>query len=148
MRSKTPLALMELLVMVLVFALASAICVRIFVRSDEISRTSEAVSRAALEAQDVAEEIKSRRPSFAELYEDEDTTWKYTDGVWELAYDEEWMPVNSDMPEFQKKQRYCLQIIRVPEAVPGLVQVQMVVSDGKKTLFEIPVAWQEVSGHE
>ena len=34
MRSKTPLALMEQMVMVLVFALAAALCLQVFVVSD------------------------------------------------------------------------------------------------------------------
>lgn len=41
MRSKAPLALMEQLVMVLVFALAAALCVQVFVLSGQTSRWNE-----------------------------------------------------------------------------------------------------------
>ena len=38
MRSKAPLVMMEQMVMLLVFALAAALCLQAFVRSDEIGR--------------------------------------------------------------------------------------------------------------
>ena len=40
MKSRAPLALMEQMVMLLVFALAAALCLQAFVRSDNISRQS------------------------------------------------------------------------------------------------------------
>ena len=46
MRSKAPLVLMEQAVMVLVFALAAALCLRAFVWSDQLSRQNEARDRA------------------------------------------------------------------------------------------------------
>ena len=59
MRSKSPLALMEQVVMVLVFALAAALCLRVFVFSDQASERNEAVDRAVLEVQNAAETLKS-----------------------------------------------------------------------------------------
>ena len=58
-RSKTPLALMEQMVMVLVFALAAALCVQVFVLSDRTSRYGKARDRALMEAQSAAEALKS-----------------------------------------------------------------------------------------
>ena len=40
MKSKAPLALMEQMVMLLVFALAAALCLQAFVQSDRLSRES------------------------------------------------------------------------------------------------------------
>lgn len=59
MKNKAPLALMEQLVMVLVFALAAALCIQVFVFSDRTSRYNEARDRAVLEAQNAAEALKS-----------------------------------------------------------------------------------------
>lgn len=39
-RSKAPLALMEQIIMILVFALASAVCLQAFVYADRLSRLS------------------------------------------------------------------------------------------------------------
>ena len=58
MRSKAPLVLMEQLVMVLVFALAAALCVQVFVLSDQTSRSHEARDRAVVAAQNAAENLK------------------------------------------------------------------------------------------
>ena len=58
MRSKAPLALMELVVMVLVFALSAALCLRIFVLSDRISRSCEDRDNALILAQTAAETVK------------------------------------------------------------------------------------------
>ncbi|MCI9425675.1 MAG: hypothetical protein HFF30_08945, partial [Flavonifractor sp.] len=51
MRSKAPLVMMEQMVMLLVFALAAALCLQAFVRSDAQSKHSEARDRAVLQAQ-------------------------------------------------------------------------------------------------
>ena len=58
MKSKAPLALMEQMVMLLVFALAAALCLQAFVQSDRLSRESEARDHAAVLCQSVAETIR------------------------------------------------------------------------------------------
>jgi len=59
MKSKASLLLMEQLAMVLVFALAAALCLRIFVRADEISIQNGRQDRAVMIAQNAAELLKS-----------------------------------------------------------------------------------------
>ena len=46
MRSKAPLAMMEQMVMLLVFALAAALCLQAFVKSDQLSQQGEVRDRA------------------------------------------------------------------------------------------------------
>ena len=60
MKSRAPLALMEQTVMVLVFALAAALCLRAFVLADGISRRVEATDRAVLWAESAADTLKAR----------------------------------------------------------------------------------------
>lgn len=81
MRSKAPLALIEQTVMLLVFALAAALCVRIFVYADQTSRYHEARDRAVLEAQNAAEMLKRFGGSVEKSY---DESWQPTEG--EAAY--------------------------------------------------------------
>ena len=50
----------------LVFALAAALCLQVFVLSDKTSRRNEARDRAVLEAQNTAEELKSLRGDLAQ----------------------------------------------------------------------------------
>ena len=70
MRNKTSLALMEQLIMVLVFAAAAAICLRMFTLSDRLSKEQEAKAHAAFLAQNTAEWLKDREGSISELPED------------------------------------------------------------------------------
>ena len=58
MKSKAPLALIEMSVMVLVFALAAAVCVGIFARADRISRNCAERDRAVTIVQSAAETVR------------------------------------------------------------------------------------------
>ena len=59
MRNKSPLALMEQLVMVLVFALAAALCLQVFMFADLTSERNAAIDRAVTECQNAAEILKA-----------------------------------------------------------------------------------------
>ena len=61
MRSKAPLALMEQMVMVLVFALAAALCLQAFALADRISRQNAERDQALVAAQNAAEQVKQVR---------------------------------------------------------------------------------------
>jgi len=58
MRSKASLFLMEQLVMLLVFALAAALCLNVFARSNEISLQTGRRDEAVIIAQNAAEVLK------------------------------------------------------------------------------------------
>ena len=58
-RSKAPLAHMEQIIMILVFALASAVCLQAFVYSDQLSRTDEQRQNAMAKASQVTEYCKA-----------------------------------------------------------------------------------------
>ncbi len=58
-RSKAPLALMGQLLMVLFFALAAAICLQAFAKSETISQRSAERDAASLLAQNAAETLKN-----------------------------------------------------------------------------------------
>ena len=55
MKNKTPLMLMELLIMLLVFVLAAGLCLRAFLWADNTSARSAALDRAVTAAQNGAE---------------------------------------------------------------------------------------------
>ena len=59
MRSKAPLVLMEQLVMVLVFALAAAVCLRLFVGAENIAQETARRDEAVIVAQNAAELLKA-----------------------------------------------------------------------------------------
>lgn len=61
MKSKSPLALIEQMLMLLVFAIAAAICVRAFVWAEERSGFNADRSNAAVYVQSAAETVKACR---------------------------------------------------------------------------------------
>ena len=137
MRSKAPLAMMEQLVMVLVFALAAALCLQVFVLSDRTSRRNEARDRAVLAAQNAAEEVKSVRGDFAQAAELYGGTWNGQ--LWGRSYDADWARDGDDY-----------HVLVTPadsgDALLGAAEVTVYTAEGD-LLFTLPVAWQEVADH-
>ena len=136
MKSKAPLALMEQMVMLLVFALAAALCLQAFVKSDEISETSAARDRAAVLCQSVAEVIRSGRggPAHALSSAAERLNCRYDQGLLWMDYDEDW---NDDSESV-----YRLTAQAIPSGVPGLCTVRVAVERDGEQLFELNAAWQ------
>ena len=85
MRSKAPLALMEQLVMVLVFALAAALCVQVFVLSGQTSRWNESRDQALVEAQNAAEILKGLSGDYEAACAACGGQWNGT--MWGISYD-------------------------------------------------------------
>ena len=118
MRSKTPLVLMEQLVMVVVFAMAAAICLQVFGLSEKLSEKNEDVAAAAFLAQNTAEELKNSHGDI--LLE-----WEEADGIYYL------------------EEAYRMEV-RMEDTEEDLQKVNLQVLKDGAVLFEIPVAWQEV----
>jgi hypothetical protein len=139
MKNKAPLAMMEQLVMLLVFALAAALCVQVFVLADRTSRDSADRDRAVLEAQNLAEALKSDDVS-AYLSEMQGSV-NGNSGVI-VFYDADWQTVTAEADNiaFYAQSRY------VRDVPAGMWQAEVSVcqADGA-VLFSIPVAGQEVS---
>lgn len=135
MRSKTPLVLMEQLMMLLVFALASALCVQVFVLSDQTSRAGELRSRALLEAQNAAEQVKSCRGDWEAAADRCGGTWNGLMLGWSL--DEEWQPSGETAA-------YHVLVSPVESDAALLGAAEVTVYDGEgQVLASLPVAWQE-----
>lgn len=75
--SKTALFLFELMIVILIFAVAAAVCTQIFVKSFVASRESRALTMGAIGAQTMAEEFKAGDTDPAPLYFDKD--WESTE---------------------------------------------------------------------
>jgi Tfp pilus assembly protein PilE len=70
--SKSAIFLFELMIIILVFTLASAICTQIFVRSYTMSQESRALTMGSINAQTVAEQFKSTGNAPDDLYFDKE----------------------------------------------------------------------------
>jgi hypothetical protein len=137
---------MEQLVMVLVFALAAALCVQVFVLSDQTSRRYEARDRAVLEAQNAAELLKSSTGDMAERETEaaRQLGGNYEQGILRVDYNENWEPVT----EGDGAYRLTVQgeAAEVPELSMAVVRVTSggALENEPEVLFELEVAWQEV----
>jgi hypothetical protein len=70
--SKSAVFLFELMIIILVFTLAAAICTQIFARSFTMSQESRALTMGSINAQTVAEQFKATGEAPDELYFDKD----------------------------------------------------------------------------
>lgn len=131
MKSKTPLVLMEQLVMVLVFALAAALCLRCFVSADRISGKNALRDEAVLAAQTAAEAMKGCGGDY-------EAAAKRLDGQWNGDI----LAVHGD----------GLSLFVIPEDSGndflGRARVEVYTREDDELLFALTTAWQEVGGHE
>lgn len=135
--SRPPLVLMEQMVMVLVFALCAALCVQVFVKSDNMSRESEQRDRAMLQAQSAAEVVRHCRGDMflaSELLGAQHPSKTYL----MIDYDADWALAGDTM-------RYTLGAAVVDSGVPGLGKAQIWIRDElrDKELLRMDIAWQD-----
>lgn len=156
MKSKAPLALMEQLVMVLVFALAAALCLQVFVLADRTSRRSENRDRAVPAVQNAAETLKGVGQTGGDMgYTLEEAAHllggTVSQGLLCVCYDVDWNQV-----EDGDGCVYRLHAQGQPAPVEGLRQAAVWVDAMEDIrvggtysgpLFELTVAWQEVRAH-
>lgn len=150
MKSKAPLMLIEQMIMLLVFALAAALCLQAFVKSQDISNRSEARDRAVIESQNIAETLKAGR------YEGYFSTTALFVDPYEnfiIYYDDEWIPVTSALSHVSPRENasYYLSIVYTDSGLETLYTADIsAYTIDDELLFSLPVAWQneEVSGVE
>lgn len=129
-RSKAPLALMEQIIMILVFALTAAVCLQAFVYSDSLSKQGEKRDVAAKYAQQVAEYLKQEKDM--DLVCGDLSGKKTKEGI-EISYPEDHMVV-CVMPKKEESNEY-------------LLVAQVSVKDEKnETIFSIDTAYQRGGG--
>ncbi len=143
MKSKTPLALMEQSIMVLVFALAAALCLRVFVWCDNTSKQDEARDYASLRAQSAAEQIKHAGKAGGSAEETlaaaaQSLGASSSGSAFELQYNKDWTVSDG------KDAAYVLKAETVDTGISGLCKAHISVSATGKSnvIFEIDIAWQ------
>lgn len=133
MKNKAPLALMEQLIMLLVFALAAALCLQIFVYSGNISRRCEAQAFAATAVQNVAEAVKHNRGDLSPFTGDSSSAQAL------IGFDEQWQKSAPTVAD------YHILVTLEESDVPGLGKASVTAQTAAgEELFAIAVCWQEV----
>ena len=125
MKNRASLVLMEQLVTVLVFALAAALCLGVFVRADGISRETEYRDEAVLLAQNAAEAAKHCAGDPVRIAE-------LLGGT---VTEEGLQAVSGD---------YVTDIEFLTSEVSGLGLARIRVLRQEEVLFELRTGWQEV----
>lgn len=147
MKGKGSLALMEQIVMLLVFALAAALCLQAFVKSDQLSRRSEAADHAAVLCQSVAETVKNKSGDLAAAAQTLEIPYGGYAGEgmdFEQHYNEDWTVSHT------REYAYCLRAEVLDSGVSGLGKARVWVETDPATdaLFELEFSWQEeVTAH-
>ncbi len=136
MKRSASLVLLELLIMLLVFSLAAALCVRAFSWADSRSRQSAAEDMALLQAQNAGELLKQNRGDLAAAAQ----TYGGSGGeVWEIFYDENWKVTCGPAA-------YTLRAELVATDSPLLGGAEVTVADGEgRILARLEIFWQEVA---
>lgn len=134
MKNKAPLVLMEQMIMLLVFALAAALCMQAFVKSDSLSKGSEARDGAVLAAQSAAETLRNYAGDWEKAAEYLQAD-RFDDASLTVTYDQDWQSGGT---------AYTLEAQAVETEFEGLGKAEIRISSGEETLISLEVAWQEV----
>lgn len=136
MNRKSVLQMMELLIMLLVFAISTSICVRCFVHADQLSQRQENKAAAVLVAQNAAELLKSTSGNMEKAAEQ---MGGFCDG-------NSWcMPMNALWEAIEEREQavFLLEVTRENKTELPLGTALLRVTVGEESLIEIRVAWQE-----
>ena len=136
MKNKAPLALLEQIIMILVFALTAAFCLQGFILSDQISRRQEMQTQAVLIAQNTAETLKNTAGDFSESASR--LGGVATEHGWSIPYDASWKTLTA-----LDTATYVLEITKLDSGTPNLGSAQIQLLHAEDILFEITTAWQE-----
>ena len=137
MKRNTALILLELVIMLLVFSLAAALCLQAFTWADIRSRESGQKDAAYVRIQNAAEVLKHHRGDFALAARDLGGRWNGES--WTMHFDALWRNTSS-------ASAFCLQVKPVAGEIRYLGTAILTVSDADGTvLAELTVSWQEVA---
>ena len=137
MKNKAPLSLMEQLIMLLVFALSAALCLQIYVLSNQISRRCEIRGQAVTVVQNAAESVKYCKGDISQYQ-------RLLGGSgdpeqWNIGYDVNWKTCLPDQA------CYHLRIIPERTSLPTLARARVsAFTQSDEELFSVTVSWQEV----
>ena len=124
--------------MLLIFALAAALCLQIYALSGQISRRCEAQGHAVTNVQNVAEAMKAYKGDLSRC--SPHIRSADISEPMELLYDAQWQ--ETDDPQAA----YRIRIIPRDSGTPGLGQADISAqTNTDDELFRVTVCWQEVA---
>lgn len=136
MKGKTALTLIEQSIMLLVLALAAALCLQAFVWADAHSRQNTARDQALIQLQNTAEILKAYNGDYTAAADAYGGTAE--DGQWLLCWDENW--VQTSYPDV-----FQLQAVSQDAQSDYLGSALLELRQGETPLCSLTVCWQEVT---
>lgn len=94
--SKSGPFLIELIISILFFSVASAVCMQLFVQAHLVSKESNDTNMAVITAQTAAECIKGTNGSGDKLKEFLGAVQGTDNNVYEVRYDKNWSPISDE----------------------------------------------------
>ena len=115
--SKSALFLMELIIVIAFFALASAVCMRLFVHAHLISKQSADLNMAVSAAQSAAECLRASDGDLERMAQLIPGAQKLGENEMQVLYNSDWQPGSGDY-------RLSLHVTRQESLVTGRIEVQ------------------------
>ncbi len=136
MKHKTSLVLIEQAVMLLILAVAAALCLRVFAWSDTRATENHSKDQALLQLQSAAEVLKDHHGDFAAAAQAHGGS--VHNDTWQIAFDSTWTQTNA-------AQAYLLRAVR-QDTDAYLGSARLEITDDNGVLLEaLTVCWQEAS---
>ena len=135
MKNRTMLSLMDMLSMVLVFAVSAAICLRAFSKADVLSRTEEERSAACRAAASLTEVLKAEKGDLAKV---SSVYGGRLDGAGTLAV---MLDASYEMTEGEGGRRMEARLLDNGNPYLGTAEVTVFSADGQIVLT-MSAAWQ------
>jgi len=135
MKGKTSLTLMEQAIMLLILALAAALCLQAFLWSDTHSRENSSRDQALIQLQSAAEVLKSQNGDFlaaSAIYGGQTEAQQ-----WVIGWDENWEQTDDNA---------VFQLVVTPQGspIPYLGSALLTLQQSDNTLCSLQICWQEV----
>lgn len=137
MKNRASLVLIEQMILLLVFALAAVLCLRVFLWADLSSEEGAARDQALVQAQSAVEVLKACGGDFEAAAEMLGGDWDGT--VWVVFFDGQWAVTHEG-----QQAAYILRVVPEESGLKYLGGADVGVFRGEECLASLSAAWQEV----
>ena len=135
MKNRAFLSILEQLCMILIFAVAAAICLRAFSLANSISRDREVLDQAVIAAQNTAEVLKSNKGDFVASAAKLSGSNENASLV--IRYGEDGLPTSDEANVHFK---LIADMHTSPHPLTECARIQVIQNDS--VIYELTVAWQ------
>lgn len=141
MKNRSFLSILEQLCMILIFAIAAALCLRGFSFANDISRDRDLLDHAVVSAQNAAEVIKSTKGDLLSV--SNTLCGSINEGSLTVFYDENGFPTNDGSTS-----AYKLTVTPINSAHPLTGSASIIITQNTDVIFDLTVIWQRGEANE